>query len=293
MKPLKLSFLLVLTVLILSGASESANLPLEPVPKENKSLPKEKQIRSDQKQENTKSSPISKFESPSAPVSDQKSKNDKEPAKQPIPSITDWIMVGVTTAYAIFAFLQWCAIRRQANIADKTASAIKHQATVANTTLAYTLRPKLIVRNVKIISDTGQDDWIIKPGEFYLEVVNQGGSATKIRSGKVAFYIDSISNPDFMKRPTDYSRWEDALSGEMLNPGFERFYKAAYEGVSVQDNLGTVLGFKRGILTVYGLGYFLYQDGIGNHYKTSFCRRYDRSIGRFISIDDPDHEYAD
>lgn len=304
MRPLKLSFALILigSVLFLSGASES----LEPNP--NRKL---QEIKFDKHKNTANKIQISTANQLEEPTPFQteilkalRATRDqiKAASEQYDASQTSWdspsvlvqiglVIVGI--GYTIFAAFQWWAIRRQANIADKTLSAIKHQATVANTALAFTLRPQLIVRNVKTLSDTQQDIWIVNASKFYLEVVNRGGSATKIRDGKVVFMIDDVVNPDFMKRPLIGVQWENLLSGEVLNPGFERPYEVTYEAVSAQKDLGTVEKFKNGNITIYAIGSLLYQDGIGNHYKTAFCRRFDRSLHRFVTVDDPDHEYAD
>lgn len=116
---MKLSFVLILIVsaLLVGGASENNPSSVQPIAEKEKSLSKEQKASGNQEQGNTKGVPIPNLDKPSAPIGNQKTEDDIESAKQPVPSITDWIMVGVTTAYAVFALLQWRAIRRQANIA--------------------------------------------------------------------------------------------------------------------------------------------------------------------------------
>ena len=46
-------------------------------------------------------------------------------------------------------------------------------------------------------------------------------------------------------------------------------------------------------LYTYILGWIEYADELGLTRRTAFCQRYDLSLRRFITVDDPDYEYAD
>jgi hypothetical protein len=128
----KLSFVLVLIVSALLGASETNPSSAQPIAEKEKSLSKEQKATSNQDQDGAKNVPSSNLDKPSAAITTQKTESNKESAAKSIPSITDWIMVGITTAYAIFALFQWLAIRRQANITERT--------------ITHLERPWLIVR---------------------------------------------------------------------------------------------------------------------------------------------------
>lgn len=110
------TLILIVSALLVSGASENNPSSVQPIAEKEKSLSKEQKAGANQEQGSTKSVPILILDKPSAPIGNQKTEDDRESAKQPVPSITDWIIAGVTTAYAIFALLQWRAIRRQVNL---------------------------------------------------------------------------------------------------------------------------------------------------------------------------------
>lgn len=80
--------------------------------------------------------------------------------------ISQYLLFAAAVVYTVFAIFQWRAIGRQADIAEKT--------------LVATFRPKLIVRNVKIVSDVSDESNLITlPVELYLEVANRGGSVAE------------------------------------------------------------------------------------------------------------------
>lgn len=57
---------------------------------------------------------------------------ERTPARErPLPSITDWVLVGVTFAYAVVAFFTLRAIKRQAELAETAALAAKESAYAA------------------------------------------------------------------------------------------------------------------------------------------------------------------
>lgn len=171
---------------------------------------------------------------------------------------------------------------------------IKQQAEAANKTLAFTLRPRLIVRHVHAVSDTSDDENIIhKPFEVSIEVANRGGTPTKIDSGNVAFFVSHKETPEFMQTPVPRKGTEDIFSGISLNPGVEHSFTTTCEPISAQKDLKTALEWRTGLITIYVLGHIWYQDAVGNRYKTAFCRRYDRAKHRFERVDHSDYEYAD
>jgi len=134
---------------------------------------------------------------------------------------------------------------------------------------------------------------IYNPFEIYIEVANRGNSPAKVDSGNLTFFISHKDNPEFMQKPIPDNGIQDVLRGEILNPGCECSYKTTCSPISAQSDLKTALEWQHGLVTVYLLGYFLYQDGGGNRYKTAFCRRLDRTKRQFTIVDHPDYEYAD
>ena len=275
---MKLSFLIPF-FLILSGAGESA----EEAKSKSPTTPYKQSDKTDTK---TKA-PENLLAAPAAPlvVINNRPPQEKENSPQSEsaywpPNWSDWAMFII----ALGAF--WIAI--------KSLKAIEIQSDVANKTLAFTLRPRLIVRHVHAIGDTRDDENIIhKPFEVSIEVANRGGTPTRIDSGNVALFISHKETPEFLQTPIPRKGTEDIFSGISLNPGVEHSFTTTCEPISAQKDLKTALEWRPGFVTIYVLGHIWYQDAVGNRYKTAFCRRYDRTKRQFERVDHPDYEYAD
>jgi hypothetical protein len=176
-------------------------------------------------------------------------------------------------------------------IAVRTLRVIEEQAKISNETLVLTVRPKVIVRSLKSITKIAED-LPTDPIEIVLEVVNRGRSTAYINSSNVRVIIDHRHIPQFMQRTfADASGQNIFQKGHELKPGFEELCGVMLpHGI---DDLGSILDFSQGLLTVYVLGYVWYCDMKGNNYKTAFCRRYDHDKRRFVIVRHPDYEYAD
>jgi hypothetical protein len=62
------------------------------------------------------------------------------------PPPPSWAVVYVTIGYVVVAVLQWCAIRRQANIAVVATTVAKRHADIADRALRLTERPWIVIQ---------------------------------------------------------------------------------------------------------------------------------------------------
>jgi len=275
---MKFSFL-ILSFLILSGASGSA----EEAKSKSPPTPYKQSDKTDTETkaaENLPAAPAAPLVVINNPPPQEKENSPKSESAYWPPNWSDWALVVVGIGAVLIAIY--------------TLKAIQIQAEAANKTVAFTLRPRLIVRRVHALSDTNDDENIIhKPFEVSFEVANRGGTPTKIDSGNVAFFISHKETPEFMQTPIPRKGTEDIFSGISLNPGVEHSFTATCEPISAQKDLKTALEWRPGFVTIYVLGHIWYQDAVGNRYKTAFCRRYNRTKRQFERVDHPDYEYAD
>jgi len=45
--------------------------------------------------------------------------------------------------------------------------------------------------------------------------------------------------------------------------------------------------------SLYFIGYIIYEDVLGGKRRMGFCRRYDETTERFITVNDPNYEYEE
>lgn len=258
-------FLLILiaSALFLSGASEKNPSGLEPIPKKEKSLSNEQKISADQEQDNTKSDPIPNLDKPGTSINNQKTETNGESAKQSVPSITDWIMVGVTTAYAVFAFLQWRAIRRQAAIAEKSLLVLER---------AW----------LKIIF-IGGDQPLSEPQDVFYKITNIGRSAAYIKECKLA--LTASNKPlDYEVDPIPTKQLPTVLTA-FPNEEILQLYRVEPTTATIMEQL------KSGSKMLTMRGHMFYDDVFGNRHVTRFHLVYQLERLSFIIPRDIKPEY--
>jgi hypothetical protein len=231
--------------------------------------------------------------------------------------IINALLTLATLVLACFSILQACATRdaadqarRQADALDVTLSETRKiaSATVSNTDAAikqaslleksfvFTHRPKLIVRNVvtsRAVSD-GKDDPFYENallgGQFYVQ--NVGDSrATVTESGCWVIWKKSDTPLAGLPMKHPYEGKEgnhplpigaNLLPGETLTAIFQSEDYLTHEAQRVRE----------GNWPLYIMGWIEYKDDVGTQRRMAFCRRYDRSKGRFVIEDDPYYEHG-
>jgi hypothetical protein len=216
------------------------------------------------------------------------------PAAEQMSNWQDWFWPPVWSSWALVLVAGWAGW-----VALKTLDALERQASIARDTLVLTQRPKLIVRNVVLMSPLqepppGPDPWFYKgarlSGQFY--VVNVGGTpATITESG--CWVVWKVNNQSLaglpMRRPYEGQNGNNPVLAT-LNPGESApgiFQSDEY----LDDEINQVRG---GSWRLYVLGWVEYLDERKVKRRTGFCRQYDVNKRRFFAVkNDPDYEHAE
>ena len=162
-----------------------------------------------------------------------------------------------------------------------------------------TQRPKLIVRNVVLKSPLkepppGPDPWFYNgarlSGQFY--VVNVGGTpATITESGCwVVWKINKLPLAELpMQRPYEGENGNNPVVA-VLNPG------ESAPGIFQSDDFmgGEIDPIRKGLWSLYVMGWVEYTDERKVKRRTAFCRKYDADRRRFFAVEnDLDYEHAE
>ncbi len=164
------------------------------------------------------------------------------------------------------------------------------QAWAIRTQIQLQSRPKLIVRNIVHQEPVARGFPI--SGQFY--VANVGDSRATITASLSMVYWSE--NPLPMRRPYE-GRKVNGAAGGIIEAG------AAQTGVFASDE---VLGVIHSAIfspeevaplvretALFVMGWIEYRDTRKVSRRTAFCRRFDRGIGRYIAVKDPDYEHAE
>jgi hypothetical protein len=199
------------------------------------------------------------------------------------PPSPSWAIVYVTFAYVFIAAFQWGAIRRQANIGDRT--------------LLLQFRPKLIVRNVVInpLENTRPATPIIQrgfpvQGQFYIS--NIGGSPAKdIEVGCWVEWHRTLP----MRRPYETKDANCPPWKTTLNVGESTACSLPAGAVFDDDTVIQSILYEADwtAWSLYIMGWVEYHDTSGTRRRTAFCRRYNGLKQRCLVVDDPDYEHVE
>jgi hypothetical protein len=183
------------------------------------------------------------------------------------------------------------AMKEAGEQTDKLIEHAERQATAADKTLILQYRPRIAVRNVRVIRANTE---IGKSGELTLscQVVNIGGSAARRITGSV--HVFSCVASDVEK--IDFIHGEEReFSLDALEPGQRNSY---------EDTLPTGTVNDEGWFTFYGgetvprhyvylWGNVWYFDDLGIPRQTGIYRKFDPKYMRFEPEKDSEQEYSD
>jgi hypothetical protein len=153
---------------------------------------------------------------------------------------------------------------------------------VANATLIFFARPKLVVRWLRLRT--------FEPEEvFKLEytVINIGASTARIVESNMAVIVGILGPVPHIRPP--YARG-DVLKNPLIESGtwITRTYES--EDVVTKDVHTTI--YDRALIYFF-VGYLLCADEIGNKRLTAFCRKFDPISRTFALVDSEEHESVD
>jgi len=125
--------LMLLASLPSAARSAASPSPLPPKTEINKGLPEQKAAPSQRSETETPATLTPINPTPASIVGSPASAEQERESNQqrPLPSITDWILAGVTSVYAVIAFFTLVAIKRQAKLAETAAIAAQQSADAA------------------------------------------------------------------------------------------------------------------------------------------------------------------
>lgn len=192
-----------------------------------------------------------------------------------------------TTTWAIVLTL--LAIAEQAKHTAKAAN-------IANKTLISTLRPKLIIRKIRIHRGTGISTVGIPdpdPWRVNFEAANVGQGAAHILEYRFDIQkIDSGLPADIPPISGDAKREEFALEPGQRKVLFIDIDKELTDILRMIGESGLAQGYQN-TNKLYFWGNTRYTDNLRTARNASVCRHYDNVSRTFRPVDDPDREYSD
>jgi hypothetical protein len=220
------------------------------------------------------------------------------------PSITDWGIPGVSFFYAIISLGLLNATRKQAKLAvigaeaaKANAEAAKQQANIANKALLLQFRPRLIVRNFVVqphvdVGEHGPIYYFVRNhfvhGQCF--VANVGDSAATITESFCKVYW--LKGPLPMRRPYEGQDAHNPISGRVEAGDRRTLSFNSDEPLNIGHTEIGLMGYPdfKPVWSVYVMGWIEYKDDLGFERRTSFCRKFEPTINRFVPINDPDYE---
>ena len=148
---------------------------------------------------------------------------------------------------------------------------------------SHATRPKLVIRQL--------DLEIFEPGKLAKVVwlaENIGNSpATVVEAHATLIILRRGGLPAIPQ----YDARNHAVGGLLLEPArIIPFAQFSHEEVAAAEYDAI---FRSGTGGIFFYGYMLYVDEAAARRRIGFCRQYDPSSGRFVTIDDLNYEYAD
>ncbi len=151
-----------------------------------------------------------------------------------------------------------------------------------------THRPKLIVREIDIL--------FVKPTlKLRYVVANTGASEGRIVESHAEIQLVNDGHIHPLQPTEGANPIGDVEIAPSLNVWREcdsTFNQFGMFSIAHQKNDG-LRGPRRSDPLLLFRGFVIYEDGAKIRRRTAFCRSYDWDRERFITLDDPDYEYAD
>jgi hypothetical protein len=199
--------------------------------------------------------------------------------------VVNEVLALIGLGYLVFMRLQWSEIRKQRELTGKT--------------LLLQFRPRLIIRNVVIHPQLDATD--TKPNLIYYfarnelargqcYVANVGDSKATVTESLCMVYC--CQGPLPMRRPYEGRDGNNPITGIIEAGDRKTMIFDSGEPMKVGHQEIGLMGYSdfRPIWSVYVMGWIEYKDDLGFERRTAFCRKFDPTINRFVTINDPDYE---
>jgi hypothetical protein len=193
--------------------------------------------------------------------------------------ITTVVLILFTGGLWLTSIWQWCAI--------------KDQAEIANQTLLLSNRPRIKLRTF-VIKPSNCFQWNM-PIDIECQVVNWDGTDAYIIESNCTIFINRPEAPvDELPMWPLYSDQVDSFkvtNGVLLAGLACPMYQLSNATICTPTRSAS--GGQSLVPDLYALGYILYRGKRGNFYRTAFCRRFDFSKRRFVTVENSDYEHED
>lgn len=155
-------------------------------------------------------------------------------------------------------------------------------------------RPRVGIRQVTLENDFQNDSDILfkEPICVGLFVVNRGASTARIVEGNMTILMARPDRAPHRNAPSmaqPYDSETQLLKDSKIKPATQKIARKHHPRMDAMEGQH----FLEGETDVFVVGYFWYRDFLHRHYRTAFCRRFDRALQRFVPMKDNDAEYED
>ncbi len=219
-------------------------------------------------------------------------KDDKPPEIRVIvPPVTvtksyfDYVVPLITLFFAgvlvCVGFMQWRTYEAQKTL-------LRQQTILAH-------RPHIKVVQVVLVGELQRD----QPIRAAASLINIGSTDATLIGSNFTVAIAPGLNPPWRSIESDrevsdpyippFNYFESVLKSPLVEAGMQTLPVSQQRHLFLQHP--EAQGLVSGASNVWAIGFVFYRDQVGSHHKTGFCRRLDRSTGRFFVINDPDLEY--
>ena len=196
------------------------------------------------------------------------------------------VMVVIATWQVGLFLRQLRYIRRSLDDATRAADAAQKTADFTRVEFLSTHRPQIRVRRVLLEEDHKTAEISVR-----YDVVNIGNRPAHITGGivRVIFWPNDRPFPPLSQFPDDPM--------ESSNIRETTIAAGSKHGMLAQASETTTGEFQFARIweanNLFFLGFIKHKDDLGNIRETSFYRRYDRELKRFVPVEDRDYEYED
>ncbi len=162
----------------------------------------------------------------------------------------------------------------------------------AHKTLKTTLRPKLLVRRIRLVQGASKQN-AINPWIIEMTIANIGGSCATITRSNLTIGHDRSG---ILGYAPDFDKETNSLGKFVLDSGKSETvpFTLSHDMVGWQRITQAIADQGRGQNGwIYCLGFIEYRDSLDVIRNTGFFRKYVVETRRFVKIEDPDYEYAD
>jgi hypothetical protein len=206
---------------------------------------------------------------------DEKTENDRRLAR-----FTE-LLFWATCALSVIALFQLFVFGWQGIQLKRSVSAAKEATELGNKEFISTHRPKIIVYDLVFSGDLTEE----KPIPISFRYVNAGDSDAKITG--FGTHIVRLAEAEL---PSGIEFYHQEIMPPIEVPSGMHGFRLTPDTIDPENivTLGEVMDTDR----LFCIGYVLYRDGNGTRRQMGFCRQFDSTVARWITVKDDEYEYS-